>query len=114
MSRYNVNSTNIMYTGTPDGTEVSYIRTGAGGTAFVGPDAVALHSALTLRHALLLFARAGIRPNAHVGPKRMLELATGYTGKAYKLGNAGYVQAADDLKVWCDAMNAALPHETTE
>ena len=40
-------------------------------------------------------------------PTAMLKAASGITGKTYKRGQ--HQQAADDIKVWCDAMKAALP-----
>jgi hypothetical protein len=85
----------------------SFIQSGAGGTTFAGPDSVALYRATVLRSALQLYARTGMKPNRAYTPTRMLRTAEAITHKKYKRGE--YQRAANDLKIWCDTMSAALP-----
>lgn len=85
----------------------SHIKTGVGGTAFVGPDGVALYRAKTIESGLRLYAKTGLKPNRAWTPSAMLKAATGITGKPYKRGQ--YVKAADDIKLWADTMATALP-----
>lgn len=75
--------------------------------SFVGPDAVELYRVATLASSLKLYAKTGIIPTRGVTCKRMLEMASRYTGKSYKRGAA--LDAAADLDVWVKAMKAALP-----
>jgi hypothetical protein len=83
------------------------IKTNVGGTMFAGRDAVKLYQATAIASGLRLYAKTGMKPNRAWTPSAMLKAASGFTGKSYKRGQ--YVQAADDLKTWCDAMAAALP-----
>lgn len=85
----------------------SSIDHGPGGTAFVGPDAMLLFKAAQLAGFLRLYQRTGMVPTRGVTATRMLQLATEITKKPYKRGE--YLKAADDLKVWCDTMKAAIP-----
>ena len=87
----------------------SYLTYHADGSAssFVGRDAVSLFAAAALQSALGLYAKTGMMVNRAYTPSAMLAAASRTTGKTYKRGQ--YQQAADDLKVWCDAMKAALP-----
>lgn len=85
----------------------SHIKTGPGGTTFVGPDAVALFRATAIASGLRMYAKTGMRPNRTWTPTIMLKAATGITGKAYKRGE--YAKAAEDVKAWADEMAAALP-----
>lgn len=78
-----------------------------GGTTFAGPDAVNLVRAVYLASHLKLYAKTGIVPTRGVTGPMMLTMATEYSGKKYKRGQ--YLQAAEDVKVWCDAMKSALP-----
>jgi predicted transcriptional regulator len=89
----------------------SYIKSGPGVTAFVGPDAMALMRATSLRSAIRLL-QAGIVPARGFTLSRALKMAGEYTGKTYKRTQAE--QARADLKIWCDEMNAALPHITED
>jgi hypothetical protein len=86
--------------------EESYIKTGPGGVTFVGPDATHLFRAATLISALGLL-KAGITPTRGLTSKRAFAIAKEYTGKDYKRGQ--HEQARADLKVWVEAMKAALP-----
>lgn len=86
----------------------SFVQTHAGGGAsFVGPDAVNLYRAITLRSALSLFAKTGMVPTRGVTATSMLAMASEYTGKKYKRGQ--HQQAANDMVTWIETMKAALP-----
>lgn len=85
----------------------SYIEHGAGGTSFVGPDAVSLFRATVLRSAIDLYVKTGMKANRAYTPTNMLSAAASITGKVYKRGQLK--QASDDLKTWADTMQAALP-----
>lgn len=78
-----------------------------GGTSYVGTDAVNLFRARTLASALSLYAKTKIIPTRGVTGSVMLAMATHYTGKTYKRGQ--HAQAAEDVKVWVNTMQAALP-----
>lgn len=85
----------------------SSIIYGAGGTSFVGPDAVELFRVAVLASAMGLY-KAGIKPsrNAMTGPQALKD-ASRYTGVTYKRGE--YDRAKADLKVWIETMKSALP-----
>lgn len=85
----------------------SYVQTGNGGTAFVGPDAVNLFRAMTLRTALAMYASHRMLMNRALSPAAMLTMAKEYTGKTYKRGE--HRQASIDLEVWINTMKAAMP-----
>lgn len=85
----------------------SLITRGSASIGFVGPDAVALFRAVVIGSALRTYAQTGLRMNRAYTPTAMLKAATGITGKTYRRGE--HLKAADDIKVWCDAMRAALP-----
>ena len=89
--------------------ERSEIHVGPGGTTYAGPDAVNLVRAAHLAAALRLHARTGMIPTRGITITRMKALATGYTGKAYRKGDAETLRAADDVAHWCTVMKAALP-----
>lgn len=79
-----------------------------GGTMLVGPDAVNLMRAITLKSALSMYARSGMLMTRGATPKVMLAIAKEYTGKDYK-GHGKYTTAAEDVGKWIDTMKAALP-----
>jgi hypothetical protein len=79
----------------------------SGGMTFSGPDATNLFRAMTLASSLGLYAKCGMIPTRGVTITVMLKMATEYTGKKYKRGDAAKAQA--DVKQWCEAMKAALP-----
>jgi hypothetical protein len=85
---------------------VTYHQNGQA-ASFVGPDAVALFRAAAIRSGLLLYAKTGLKPNRMWTPTAMLQAATAITGQKYRRGQ--HAKAAEDIKVWCDAMKAALP-----
>lgn len=76
-------------------------------TAYVGEDSTNLCRAITLKHALKLYAKCGLIPTRGVTITVMLRIAKEYTGKNYKRGQA--MQAAEDVGVWIETMRAALP-----
>ena len=78
-------------------------------TSFVGSDAVNYVRAELLASSLKMYVSSGGRiiPTRGVGITKMLQMATGYTGKKYKRTEAS--KAADDVKKWADEMKAALP-----
>jgi hypothetical protein len=89
----------------------SYIGVNSKGecSSFVGSDAVNYVRAELLASSLRLYAECKIIPTRGVTATKMLKMATGYTGKAYKRGQ--YLTAACDVKKWADEMKAALPKE---
>jgi hypothetical protein len=97
-----------MTIGSHDTTE-SKIVVGADGTTFVGPDAVNLFRATALWSALRLCAKTGMIPNRAWTKTAMLNMATEYTGQKYRRGQFG--KASEDVKLWIDAMKAAIPIE---
>jgi len=90
----------------------SYIKHSAGGTTFVGPDAVSYYAAMSVRSALKLWRDAKIKVNGSFTVRRYLDNATHYTKKPYTVRQVS--QAIDDLHVWCNAMRSALPESTEE
>ena len=76
-------------------------------TMFVGPDAVALCRAISLKHAINLYYKAGLKMSSKVSVKQMLLAATKYTGKSYK--RTQYSEAVEDLDNWINTMKAAMP-----
>lgn len=78
-----------------------------GGTTLVGPDAVNLFRAISVRAALTMYARTGMKMTRGATPTVLLAIATEYSGKAYKRGQ--YDQAAEDVRIWVETMKAALP-----
>jgi hypothetical protein len=85
----------------------SHIHVSEGGTSFVGPDAVRLYQATSLKVALRTYANTGMKVNRMWTPTAMMRMASRITGKTYH--RRAYGQAADDLAVWCETMRAALP-----
>lgn len=85
----------------------SVILVGKGGTTFAGPDAVALYRATAIQVALRTYARSKMKMNRHWTPSRMLNAANEITGKTFKRGQ--YLEAADAVQSWCEAMKAAMP-----
>jgi hypothetical protein len=85
----------------------SYIEGGKGHTAFVGPDAVGLYTAVVLKHGIALYAKAKIIPTRGLTIGKMMQAAGKITGKSYKRGD--YTGAIHDLDQWILAMHAAMP-----
>lgn len=86
----------------------SYISTNAGGTSFVGPDAVRLFRAMQVRGALKMW-KAGLKVRRGIRLKDLLGIAGEHTGKTYKKSDLD--TAIADLVQWIEAMKAALPVE---
>lgn len=67
-------------------------------TVLSGPEQVNVFRAITMKHALQLYAKTGMKANRAYTPTAMLAVATEYTGKKYKRGQ--YDLAAQDLDTW--------------
>lgn len=78
-----------------------------GGVTFAGKDAVHLFRAISIKSALNLYAKTGMKANTAYTPTAMMRVATEYTGKTYKRGQCAL--AAADMQVWIDTMKAAMP-----
>lgn len=90
-------------------TENSYVVvTKHGAQSFVGPDAVALFRAATLRSALSLL-KLGISPRRGLSSTKALAMCREYTGQSYKRNE--HDRAIHDLTTWIEAMKSALPVE---
>jgi hypothetical protein len=87
----------------------SYIETGPGGTAFVGPDAIRLHRAIYLANSIALHGRCGMIPTRGMTITKMFKIATSITGQTYRRGQ--HARAIADLRTWIAVMQAALPIE---
>jgi hypothetical protein len=87
----------------------SHIAVNQESTAFVGQDATKLYSATCVMIGLRTYAKFGRSLNRAYTPTNMLAFASGITKQKYSKTKDGYLLAAADLKVWCDAMKAALP-----
>lgn len=87
--------------------EESYVKISSSATTYAGPDATNFYRAATLRGSLKLYAECKIIPTRGVTITKMLAMATKYTGKKYKRGEA--LKAANDISKWIDAMRSALP-----
>lgn len=87
----------------------SYIVAGEGHTAFVGPDAMRLVRATTLRAAIAFHKKTGMQISRTFTITTLLRVAGEFSGKTYKRGQ--HQAAIDDLTVWIETMKAALPME---
>jgi hypothetical protein len=67
---------------------------------FEGKEEVNLYRAIVIKHALLLYAKTGMKPNRAYTPTRMLQVATEYTGNHYKRGQ--HAIAAADMQLWIE------------
>jgi hypothetical protein len=90
-------------------TEQSYLQIDGSGniTSYCGPEATEAFRAITIAHALRLYAKTGMKVNRAYTPKRMMQVAASMTGRSYKARD--YVGAADDLQSWANAIKASLP-----
>lgn len=80
--------------------------TPGGGVAFVGPKAVDVFRMITLRHALLGWPKR-IRTRG-VTLRRLMDMATSYTGTVYPRNAAGCGLAAEDMAQAIDKARADL------
>ena len=87
----------------------SFIKHTSAGPMFVGPDAVRLQQAITLRSAIKMYVMSSgqIIPTRGMGITKMLALAGTITGKKYKRTQTTQAQA--DLHIWIETMKSALP-----
>lgn len=83
---------------------------GNGGMAFVGADAVELFRVMHVRSAIKLHRLTGMMPTRGVTITKLLTIAEGVTGKAYK-GKDKHQRAEADLTTWIDAAKCAMPVE---
>ena len=91
----------------------SYIQNSQSGTAYVGPDAVQFFRAKSIRYALHLWHRTGLRPSRGVRLRDLIDAASDITGKKYPKRTSHIPFIVDDLEVWMSAMQSALP-ETSQ
>lgn len=61
-----------------------------------------IYRARVIASGLRLYAKTGMKPNAHYTPTNMLRAASAITGEKYKRGE--YLKAADDLTRIADEM----------
>lgn len=67
-------------------------------TTFTGPAATSTFQAVTLKSALKLYAKTGMRVNRAYTPTAMLKTAGKITGATYKRGQ--YAEAIAGLEAW--------------
>lgn len=92
-------------------TDSSEIHHSDGGSMYSGPDAVAVFRAYTLASSLSLYAKCGIRPTRHVGPRDMMKMASEITGRKFKAKD--YAGAAAAVKEWASLMRSGIPETST-
>jgi len=85
----------------------SHVVIGNGHTTFVGADATSLFRIMTIRSAIDLYVKCGMKANRAYSPSAMSRVATSVTGKTYQRGELA--QASKDLGLWIEAMKAAMP-----
>jgi hypothetical protein len=66
-----------------------------GSVMFSGKEAVSVYHIITLKTALKMYAKTGMKINRAYSPKNMLACAQSFTGKKYKRGQ--YMEAFEDL-----------------
>ena len=88
----------------------SYIRQSQSGTSYVGPDAVQLFRAKSIRGALRLWTH-GLKPSRGVRLRDLIDAASAITGKRYPKRASHIPFIMEDLEVWMSAMQSALPEE---
>lgn len=74
---------------------------------FDGPVGVNIYRATVCAQGLKLYAETGMRLNRAFTPAAMMKVAAEITGRKFKARD--YQGAADALKAWADATNAANP-----
>lgn len=72
-----------------------------GGITVTG-ESVSVYRLIVLKHALVLYAKTGIRPTRSLTPTAMLFLASEVTGKTYKRGQ--HSMAAEDVSAVIESM----------
>lgn len=63
---------------------------------FDTPKSIQAYQAITLKHAIKLYARTGMKANRSYTPTNMLKAATTFTGRKYKRGQ--FELAISDLE----------------
>lgn len=91
---------------------IVYSKSRKEATSYVGRDAIELFRADYLKVSIRLWLKNGMKPTRGVGIKKMLSMATVYTGRKYKTSEAA--QAVDDLHNWVTCMVSALPIEEVD
>ena len=79
-------------------TTTSYIEHTSGGTAFVGPDAVAVYRSVVIESALRFYAKTGMKVNRAYTPTAMLKTAEAILKRATPFKRGQFVIAADELR----------------
>lgn len=92
-------------------TESKITVSSGGAVTFEGPDAIQLFRANQIRSALGLH-KTGMRMSRGVTNRILFEQASQITGKKYKMKD--FDRAREDLKIWIDAMKAAMPIQHSE
>jgi hypothetical protein len=75
--------------------------------SFDGAAGVSIYRATVIASALRTYAKTGLRMNRAYTPSAMMKAAADITGRKFKARD--YLGAADALKAWADATNAANP-----
>jgi hypothetical protein len=75
--------------------------------AYVGPDAVELARAITLRSAIKMHKACGMKPMRGLTITKQFILAGKFTGQTYRRGQ--HDRAIEDLTVWIETMRSAMP-----
>jgi len=83
-----------------------------GAISFLGGDAIELFRALTLRNHIQLYAKTKLIPTRGMGIRKMLALATQFTGNSYTTKQLQ--NACNDLTIWIETMRSALPASNTD
>lgn len=72
------------------------IEQGRGGVMITG-NAINWYAALSLKHAIQLYQKTGIKIRRGMGPKALCEAVGTFTGARYARGAAGLEQARTDI-----------------
>lgn len=91
---------------------IVYSKSRKEATSYVGRDATQLFRVNMLKVSIRLWLKTGMKPTRGVGIKKMLEMASVYTGRKYKTSQAA--EAIDDLHNWVSVMVSALPIEEVD
>lgn len=84
----------------------------AGGTVFAGPKAMNVFSAITIAHALKLYAETKMQVNRAYTPTAMLKAASSMTGKTFKRGQ--YMEAYKALMQLAEKEKAEVAAEMAQ
>lgn len=95
-----------------DDSHIVYSKSRREATSYVGKDATQLFRVNMLKVSIRLWVKTGMKPTRGVGIRKMLDMATQYTGRKYKTSEAS--EAIDDLHNWVQVMVSALPIEEVE